>query len=844
MSFIPGTLYVLKDDGEFEITRDGLGNSARSSPLKRQRAESIASSCTLGSSTPYSSEPDLQIIETAIVPKPVARSKPDVQIVDPPTANMEFSKTLEVPASKRPKCNTPNKSDSKSTEAPQYHPEPPTVFDIDGFEELKYGPGGIINVDDLEERFENEFYGEATQNQARAQPIAARNLPICFPLEELDSFDVRGVYLKKGKTVEFLNGSFLKIAKIIKNTYTEEVVLRGWLMKRCSHMKGLLPKKLNEVCFVLEVELDDPRPVMEQAMVQVGLEGLVKIRHVVSTNYPHPHLGFPRTGLPYDTKEDNMEYVKDYERLVVRWKCLTYYDNASEHARILKYPINIRKKLLLGLTEKECTPGCFMDPATLRHKWRGDTVIGGSGRMELPIVSPPVQRLSDHAYECHQCGEGFSRAERLLEHFQSTHEHQSRRHRSTPFQRQRNQSSIIEILDDDDDHTSPRRQRASQAQIEDIRVRLSSILSLDGDKANDNNKVHLVREDTRSVEVDLTSHKSSGRRDPPRPDRRRVQHGGRTHKNGSTYTYGDAFCGAGGTTRGAVSSALQVLWGLDVDKNASKTWKENFPNATHYEMWAHDLVANINANRHLFVDILHLSPPCQVFSPVHTRVGKNDQQNFDSLFACDALVHNSRPRIITLEQTFGILHPKFEAAFNSLIQIFTSYGYSVSYQIVQFQNYGLAQTRRRLIIIAACPGETLPEVPHYTHSKDTSPLKPLTSVRSVLNSIPAVCPNHDLEAAFVRGTNRPAWDASCAIPTITCNGGTRGHPDGKRGFTERELAALQSFPNHHVFHGASIKKQIGNAVPPLIAEILFKAIIKHLKKVDTAEQERRAEVID
>ena len=58
------------------------------------------------------------------------------------------------------------------------------------------------------------------------------------------------------------------------------------------------------------------------------------------------------------------------------------------------------------------------------------------------------------------------------------------------------------------------------------------------------------------------------------------------------------------------------------------------------------------------------------------------------------------------------------------------------------------------------------------------------------------------------------------------------------------MAALQSFPNHHVFHGGYIKKQIGNAVPPLIAEILFKAIVKHLKKVDRAEQEKLAQVID
>lgn len=103
----------------------------------------------------------------------------------------------------------------------------------------------------------------------------------------------------------------------------------------------------------------------------------------------------------------------------------------------------------------------------------------------------------------------------------------------------------------------------------------------------------------------------------------------------------------------------------------------------------------------LFVDVLHLSPPCQVWSPVHTVPGQNDKQNFASLFACEELLKKSKPRMVTLEQTFGILHPKFSQAFNSLIQMFTFYGYSVSWQLVEFQRWGLAQSRKRLIIIAA-----------------------------------------------------------------------------------------------------------------------------------------------
>ena len=105
-------------------------------------------------------------------------------------------------------------------------------------------------------------------------------------------------------------------------------------------------------------------------------------------------------------------------------------------------------------------------------------------------------------------------------------------------------------------------------------------------------------------------------------------------------------------------------------------------------------------------------------------------------------------------------------------------------------------------------------------------------MRNVLTRIPRNAANHDIEAACRRGGNKVAWDDSGIATCITCDGGNKGHPSGTRDFTEREIAALQSFPLHHVFYGNAIKKQIGNAIPPLIAKIIFRAIIKHLERQD------------
>jgi DNA (cytosine-5)-methyltransferase 1 len=101
------------------------------------------------------------------------------------------------------------------------------------------------------------------------------------------------------------------------------------------------------------------------------------------------------------------------------------------------------------------------------------------------------------------------------------------------------------------------------------------------------------------------------------------------------------------------------------------------------------------------VDILHLSPPCKFFSPCKTLRGcVNDDANEAALFCIDAMLKKCRPRIITLEQTFGLIE-RFPQHFNALIHQFIANGFSISWQVMSFQNRGLAQSRRRLIIVAA-----------------------------------------------------------------------------------------------------------------------------------------------
>ncbi|ESZ93456.1 hypothetical protein SBOR_6163 [Sclerotinia borealis F-4128] len=288
--------------------------------------------------------------------------------------------------------------------------------------------------------------------------------------------------------------------------------------------------------------------------------------------------------------------------------------------------------------------------------------------------------------------------------------------------------------------------------------------------------------------------------------------GDKSSNAGSHYTYGDGYCGAGGMTVGAAAAGLDIKWGFDFNSHAGLTWQKNFPNANFHLLPVNEFADLHDPHQNLWVDILHLSPPCQVFSPAHTVPGRNDEMNYASLFGVGAAIKKSRPRIVTLEQTFGILHPKNKRAFDGLIGCFADLGYDVSWQVVKFQG----------------PGETLPHMPQYTH---TDPF--LCTPNQALSSIPDNAPNHDPQSAQLNRSNHVPWDGSVVCGCIMTGGATGlGLPDGSRGLTNRELAALQGFPLKHVFHGQEIRKQVGNAVPPIFGEVLLGSIRRQLERRD------------
>ncbi|RAQ53466.1 C-5 cytosine methyltransferase DmtA [Aspergillus flavus] len=299
------------------------------------------------------------------------------------------------------------------------------------------------------------------------------------------------------------------------------------------------------------------------------------------------------------------------------------------------------------------------------------------------------------------------------------------------------------------------------------------------------------------------------------------------------YTFGDGFCGAGGVSCGARRAGLYNKWAFDNSEHATSTYRLNFEHA-YCEL--SDIFSFLTSNdEFLRVDVSHSSPPCQTWSSAHTIEGANDDANSACVFSSADLIRRAKPRVHTMEETNGLLD-RHRDTLHRVINDFIEIGYSVRWGILRLLEYGVPQTRKRLLVIASGPGETLPPFPRPTHGPG---LGEYPTISQAIQNIPLGAPDHDVQAALSRGMDKPPYDPHRPAGTITCGGGDNNyHPSGRRNFTNRELACLQTFPRNFRFGRRQVRKQIGNAVPPLLAEAMYREIIRTLKKTDEDEASR------
>lgn len=347
----------------------------------------------------------------------------------------------------------------------------------------------------------------------------------------------------------------------------------------------------------------------------------------------------------------------------------------------------------------------------------------------------------------------------------------------------------------------------------------------------------------------------------------------------------DLFCGAGGFSCGLDQvKGFSTEVALDFDVNATNTFQKNFPLSNCIcgnicdEKIKNEIV---NLCKIKNVNMIVGGPPCQGFSLKGKNLGLEDPRNFLFLEYFE-IVSRVMPQIFIIENVKNMISASKGYFIQQIYEKFTTLGYTLNYGILNAYNFGVPQTRERTIIIGTLNsnGITLPalsnykkhtvrdaisdlaylesgegsDMSSYTNSPQSeyqSRLRNNTGIlynhkatnhsKIALDKLKLIPPEGDKTSMpenlygnqkFMTTWSRLVWDKPS--PTIdtrfdTPSNGRNSHPFLNRSITPREAARIQSFPDSFIFYGnkTSICKQIGNAVPPLLA----KAIGEHIKKV-------------
>ncbi len=339
----------------------------------------------------------------------------------------------------------------------------------------------------------------------------------------------------------------------------------------------------------------------------------------------------------------------------------------------------------------------------------------------------------------------------------------------------------------------------------------------------------------------------------------------------------DLFCGIGGLSYGMKTAGFHVLAGFDLDQTCKYAYETNTGGEFLYRdittVTAEDISPRYSKGA---IRVLAGCAPCQPFSSYAFKNKDKDPNKYDLLYEFGRLVKEVKPDIVTMENVPAIRKFKLKPVLQDFISTLEEEGYHVWYDIVYCPEFGIPQTRKRLVLIASRLGNVEPLV--ATHDKGN-----YVTVRNIIGNLPALCAGHidpndplhrcsalsDLNLRRIRSTpegggwkswpkelilechkkeggksfgsvyGRMKWDEPSPTMTTQCTGignGRFGHPSQDRAISAREAALLQTFPSDYKFFKDEksisltiASRYIGNAVPPKLGEAIAKSIIEHIK---------------
>lgn len=332
------------------------------------------------------------------------------------------------------------------------------------------------------------------------------------------------------------------------------------------------------------------------------------------------------------------------------------------------------------------------------------------------------------------------------------------------------------------------------------------------------------------------------------------------------FRLGELFSGPGGLALGATTASINNEeykitheWATDYDEDTCKTYTRNICPDSPDSVICKD-VKELDINTLSYIDGFAFGFPCNDFSVV------GEQKGFDGTYGPlytygVKVLKKFRPLWFLAENVGGIRSANDGSAFNKILSDLKSVGYRVYPNLYKFEDYGVPQARHRVIIVGIRE-----DLPLEFKIPSSEPYKHIdNSCRAAIEHppIPANAANNELTKQSAQVVERlkyikPGQNAfSAELPdhlklnvkgakisqiykrldpdkpayTVTGSGGGGTHIyhwSQPRALTNRERARLQTFPDSYIFEGSkeSVRKQIGMAVPPRGARIIFEAILK------------------
>ena len=338
----------------------------------------------------------------------------------------------------------------------------------------------------------------------------------------------------------------------------------------------------------------------------------------------------------------------------------------------------------------------------------------------------------------------------------------------------------------------------------------------------------------------------------------------------------DLFCGVGGLTCGLQEAGLNVIAGFDLDPTCRYTYEHN-NNVPYFERNIRDVTEQeiIELYDNDAVRILVGCAPCQPFSQMRFKLGDKNQKDekYNLLLEYGRLIENVHPTIISMENVPQIQDTQIYKRFISILE-HNHYHYDA--RIVYCPDYGIAQSRRRFVLVGSLLGPI--SLINPTHDRadvhvsnyiralppiaagEADPNDPLhrsaslseKNLERIQASVPGgtwrdwperlrcECHKKDSGQTYSSVYGRMTWDQ--IGPTITTQfysygTGRYGHPEQDRALSLREGALLQTFPPDYDFIDPErpfvfrdIARHIGNAVPVRLGTIIGQTILQHMQE--------------